>query len=129
MPIDPDAPRPALSASTVTAGRAILTGWLLCGLLDIATHCSDAPGHRCTYEFVDTDGRALATAPFAVVAGMTPRHHTSPFERSRWRGGRYAWDTPRAMNALGGIRPNQTPEIWSGVRFVPPNRVSSCAEL
>jgi len=27
-------------------------------LLLIATHCSDAPGYRCTYEFVDTDGRA-----------------------------------------------------------------------
>ena len=27
-------------------------------LLLIATHCTDAPGYRCTYEFVDTDGRA-----------------------------------------------------------------------
>jgi hypothetical protein len=27
-------------------------------LLLIATHCSDAPGYRCTYEFTDADGRA-----------------------------------------------------------------------
>jgi hypothetical protein len=27
-------------------------------LLLIATHCTDAPGYRCTYEFVDADGRA-----------------------------------------------------------------------
>lgn len=27
-------------------------------LLLIATHCSDAPGYRCTYEFIDADGRA-----------------------------------------------------------------------
>lgn len=26
-------------------------------LLLIATHCTDAPGYRCTYEFTDTDGR------------------------------------------------------------------------
>jgi hypothetical protein len=24
----------------------------------IATHCTDAPGYRCRYEFADTDGRA-----------------------------------------------------------------------
>jgi hypothetical protein len=31
--------RPASSVSSVTAGQAILTGWLLCGVLDITAAC------------------------------------------------------------------------------------------
>jgi len=38
-------------------------------LLLIATHCSDAPGYRCTYEFVDTDGRPR-TLVVDVTAGV-----------------------------------------------------------
>ena len=38
-------------------------------LLLIATHCSDAPGNRCTYEFVDSDGRAR-TLVVDVTAGV-----------------------------------------------------------
>jgi len=33
---DPPAARPTSSVQAVTAGQAILTGWLLCGVLDIA---------------------------------------------------------------------------------------------
>jgi hypothetical protein len=38
-------------------------------LLLIATHCSDVPGHRCTYEFVDADGRARSLV-VDVTAGV-----------------------------------------------------------
>jgi hypothetical protein len=38
-------------------------------LLLIATHCSDVPGYRCTYEFVDTDGRARSLV-VDVTAGV-----------------------------------------------------------
>ena len=42
MPSDLRAPGPTLSAPAVTTGQAILTGWLLCGVLDIAAACVQA---------------------------------------------------------------------------------------
>ena len=39
MPPQSAASRPIPSASTVTTTQAILTGWLLCGVLDIAAAC------------------------------------------------------------------------------------------
>jgi hypothetical protein len=49
----------ALRGRVATVHRASKTITLFpYDLLLIATHCSDAPGYRCTYEFVDTDGRA-----------------------------------------------------------------------
>ncbi len=39
MPVNQDASRPASSVATVTTGQAILSGWLLCGVLDITAAC------------------------------------------------------------------------------------------
>ena len=40
--MSPDVPRAAPSGETLTAGRAILTAWLLCGVLDITAACIQA---------------------------------------------------------------------------------------
>jgi hypothetical protein len=48
----------ALRGGVATVHQAAKTVTLFpYDLLLIATHCSDASGYRCTYEFVDTDGR------------------------------------------------------------------------
>jgi len=45
------------SVATVYQAAKTITLWPY-DLLLIATHCTDAQGYRCTYEFTDTDGRA-----------------------------------------------------------------------
>lgn len=77
MPLDPDAPRLTPSATTVTTGEAILTGWLLCGVLDI------------TAAFVQS----------WIQAGRTPGQVLRGVASALW--GRAALDAGAGMAAIG----------------------------
>ena len=73
MPLDSNAPHPA----SVTTGQAILTGWLLCGVLDITAACIQ----------------------YWVQAGRTPADVLRGVASALW--GRAAIDAGVAMAAIG----------------------------
>jgi hypothetical protein len=77
VPLNPDAQRTTPSASTVTTGQAILTGWLLCGVLDITAACVQS----------------------WIQAGRTPAGVLRGVASALW--GRAAMDAGAGMAAIG----------------------------
>lgn len=111
-------------------------------LLLIAAHCNDAPGYRCTYEFVDTDGRARSLvvdeAAGVEIEQEHPRDddevHVTVFERFvsldgvDWsdRAGKAALPVGAAMTTYVQLRGNHAIEP---VRREPVERVRASAAL